>query len=140
MSLAFRFVWPCSCDLDATSTTCSEQFYFRSSFRWQSGRTSPCCAERGVTRTWLPQSECHHKDSSATPSVAGNENCDNVVVAATAVLREDVRRDVSSQGANQAIPVPRYQLAQSTIDARSGQEPWRAWSLEKRPLTTALRI
>jgi hypothetical protein len=98
-----------------------------------------------LCRTWCDAhvaaaSECHHKDSSARPSVAGNEHCDNVVVAATAVLREDVRRDVSSQGANQAIPVPRYQFAQSTIDARSGQEPWRAWSLEKRPLTTALRI
>jgi hypothetical protein len=85
-------------------------------------------------------SECHHENSSTPPSVAGDENCDNVVVAATAVLREDMRRDVSSQDANQAIPVPRYQLAQLTIDERPGQEPWREWSLGKRPLSTALRI
>lgn len=98
-----------------------------------------------LCRTWCDAhvagpSECHHKDSISTPSVAGNEDCDNVVAAATAVLREDVRRQVSSQNAHQAVPVPRYQLAQLTIDARHGQEPWRAWALEKRPLATALRI
>lgn len=85
-------------------------------------------------------SACQHKNSSTTPGVAGDENCDKVVVAAIAVLREDVRRGVSSPDANQAIPVPRYQLAQLTIDARPGQEPWREWSLENRPLSTALRI
>lgn len=85
-------------------------------------------------------SECHHKNSSATPSVAGDEDCGKGVVAATAVLREDVRRDVSSQDTNQAIPVPRYQLAQLTIDARRGQEGWREWPLDTRPLSTALRI
>ncbi len=53
--LGLGFAWPCSCHLDATSITCFEQLYFRSSFRWQSGRTSPCCAEHGVTRTWLPR-------------------------------------------------------------------------------------
>jgi hypothetical protein len=98
-----------------------------------------------LCRTWCDAhvaaaSDCHHKNSSAAPSVAGDEDCGNVVVAATAVLREDMRRDVSSQGANQAIPAPRYQLAQSTIDARSGQEPWREGSLERRLLSTALRI
>jgi hypothetical protein len=72
--------------------------------------------------------------------VAGNENCDNVVVAATAVLREDALRGVSSQHASQAIPVPRYQLAQLTIDTRPGREAGREWSLAKRPLSTALRI
>ena len=98
-----------------------------------------------LCKTWChPQaaaaSECHHENSSTTPSVAGDEHCDNVVVAATAVLREDARRAVSSQDANQAIPVPRYQLAQLTIDERPGQEPWREWSLENRPLSIAFRI
>jgi hypothetical protein len=97
-----------------------------------------------LCRTWCDAvaataSECHHKNSSTTPSVAGDEDCGTVVLAATALLREDVRRDVSSH-TNQAIPVPRYQLAQLTIDARLGQKPWREWSLEQRPLSTALRI
>jgi hypothetical protein len=92
--------------------------------------------------TWCDAaaSESHHKHSSTTPSVAGDESCANMVMAATAVVREDLRLGVSSPDANQAIPVPRYRLAQSMIEARRGEEPWRAWSLEKRPLSTTLRI
>jgi hypothetical protein len=98
-----------------------------------------------LCRTWCDApsaaaSECHHRNSSTTPSVVGDEYCGNVVVGATAVLREDVRRDVSSKDMNHAIPVPRYQLAQLRIDSRPGQESWRERSLEKRPLSTALRI
>ena len=98
-----------------------------------------------LCRTWCDAhlaaaSECHHRDSPYRPSVAGNQNCDNVVVAATAVLRDDIRRDVSPQGANQASPVPRYKPTQSTIDACPGEERWHAWLVEKRPLVTALRI
>ena len=96
-----------------------------------------------LCRTWcdghaVAASECHHTNSSRMPTLAGSENC--VVAVATAVLREDARRDVSSRNPNQAIPVPRYQHAQLTIGAGPGQEPWREWSLEKRPLSTALRI
>ena len=120
---------------NATSITCSEQLRSRSSFRWQWGRTLPCCAGPWCDADAAAASECHHENSSRTPSVAGDEDCDNVAVAVTAVLREDVRRDVSSRNANQAIPVPRYQLAQLTIGARPGEEPWREWSLEKRPLS-----
>lgn len=96
-----------------------------------------------LCRTWCDAhvaaaSECHHENSSSTPSMAGDEDCDNAAVVV--VLKEDVWRDVSSQDANQAIPVPRDQLAQLTIDTRRGHEPWRKWSLEHFPLSTALRI
>lgn len=82
----------------------------------------------------------HHEDSSTGLSVASDDSCDKVVAGATAILREDVWRGVSSPDANRAIPVPRYQLARLTIDACLGQEPWRESSLERRPLSTALRI
>jgi hypothetical protein len=85
-------------------------------------------------------SECHHENSSTTPSVAGDESCNNVVLVAAAVLREDVRRGVSSPGGEHAIPVPRCQLAPSTINVWLGHEPGRDSSLEKQPLVTALRI
>lgn len=94
--------------------------------------------------TWCGEhttaSGCHHKHSSTTPSMAGDESCGSMVVAVTAVVREDLRRGAPSPDANQAIPAQRYQVAQLTIDARPGQEPWSASSLEKRPLSTALRI
>ena len=98
-----------------------------------------------LCKTWCDahaaaSSECHHENPSTTPSVAGDEHCDNVMVAAAAVLREDVQCGVSSSDAKQAIPIPRYQLAQLTIDARSGLDSWREWLLEKRPVSTALRI
>ena len=84
-------------------------------------------------------SECHHENSSDTPSVAGGD-CGDMVAAHTAILREDTRRDVSSADASQAIPAPRYQLAQLTLDARFGQEPRLEWSLEEGPLSTVLRL
>ena len=84
-------------------------------------------------------SECH-QNSSTTSSVAKSQDCDNVVVAATAVLREEVGRGVSSRDANQAIPVPGYRLALLMVDARPQSEPWRERPLEKRPFLTALRI
>jgi hypothetical protein len=96
--------------------------------------TTWCDAEAAVG------SECHHNSSSHTPNVAGDKSCDNVQAAITAALREDVRRGVPSQDANQLIPVPRFQLVQLTTDVRRGQEPWRKLSLERRPLSAALRI
>ena len=84
-------------------------------------------------------SGCHHEEAPITQSVAGDKDCD-AVVAASAILREDVRRDVSSPGANHTIRVPRYQLAQLTIDTGQNQEAGRGWLLGKRPLSTTLRI
>lgn len=96
-----------------------------------------------LCRTWCdahvaPATECHHKNSSTTPTIGGDEDCGNPV-AATAVLR-DIRRNVVSQDPNQAIPVLRYQFARLTIDAGPDPEPGRDWSLEQRPLATPLRI
>jgi hypothetical protein len=87
-------------------------------------------------------SGCHHKTLCDTLGVARDSNCDNVVggPAATAALREDVRRGVSSQDASQAVPVTRDQFVQLTIDAAPGHEPWRAPTPDSRPLSTALRI
>jgi len=69
-----------------------------------------------LCRTWcdarsVAASECHHESSFATRIVASGENCDTVDIAATAILGEDVRRDISSRDANQAIPAAHYQLA-----------------------------
>jgi hypothetical protein len=85
-------------------------------------------------------SECHHETSSDTPSVVGSERCDSEVLGAAAVLRQDMRRGVSPTNADHAVAVPRYQLDALTTGARPGQEPGRECSLDKRPLSTALRI
>jgi hypothetical protein len=93
-----------------------------------------CHPQAGAT------TECHHADPTASPSVAGDDHCDNVVLGATAVLPEEGRRGVSVPGADHATPVTRYQPAPPTTDTNPRHEPWREWSLEKRPLSTALRI
>ena len=85
-------------------------------------------------------SECHHEPLATSPSVADGDGCDRVVLGVAAFLREDMRRGVSSPDMNQAIPIPRYQLAHSTTDARPGREPGRERPLENRPLSTAVRI
>jgi len=98
-----------------------------------------------LCRAWChPQAAAasggHHEEPANSPSVADDDSCDHVVLSVAAFLREGVRRGVSSPDGNHAAPVPHYQLAHSTTDARLGQEPGREWSLEERPLATALRI
>jgi len=80
---------------------------------------------------------CHHETSFTMPIVAGDGSCDNVALT-TAALREDIRRGDSNT--HQALSVPRYQLAQLTMDVRSDQELWSQRTLVKRPLSTNLRI
>lgn len=82
---------------------------------------------------------CHDQDS-ASPSVTGDDDCNNVVPSVAALVREDMRRSVSAPDAQHAIVVQRFQFARSLTDTRPGHEPWQDWSLEKRLLVTALRI
>lgn len=90
-----------------------------------------------------PASAPHHEHSSNHSStsltVAGNECCDVMRVSAAAFVREDVRRNVSSD-TGYAIPVPSYEFVHPTIATRPGQGAGRQWSLEARPLSSALRI
>jgi len=88
-------------------------------------------------------SASHHGEPSAASSLVWDGTCpycDNLSLGAVQFLREDVRRSVSALDAVHAILVPRYQFAPLTTDTRPGQEPWREWSLELRPLPTILRI
>lgn len=82
----------------------------------------------------------HHEAPPISPSVAGDDRCNDGVPSVAVIFREHVRRGVSASDVDHAMVVPRFQIAPSTTAARSGQEPGREWSLEKRPLATALRI
>jgi hypothetical protein len=98
-----------------------------------------------LCRTWcdakgVAVSECHHNAPTATPQVAGTKDCANEGGAATAALKEDARNGASPRHATQAMPPPPCQLVRSTIDATPGHEPWRSLSLDRHPLSTALRI
>ena len=98
-----------------------------------------------LCRIWChPQADaatgCPRMDPTTSPSVAGDPRCDQAVLSAAAVLPEEVRRVVSAPDTAHAIQVTRYQLASSATDSLPRHERRRAWSVEKRPLSTALRI
>lgn len=83
---------------------------------------------------------CHHHDSTTSSSVKGDDTCSNVALGVTAFVREDVRGTASAPHAQQAVAVPPYQFSPSTAETRARGDSAREWSLEKRPLKTALRI
>lgn len=83
---------------------------------------------------------CHHQEPTASASLSGNDNCDNVVLSTAALVRENVRRGSTTAGTHDAIVVPRFRVAPSTTDTSSGYEPGRELAIERRPLVTTLRI
>ena len=96
-------------------------------------------------RAWCdPQvaaSGCHHGSPASPTSVAvDDDGCDHEVPDVGAFLREEVRPGAFPPPADHAPLVRRFQIGGSPTDTRPGQEPGREWSLERRPLATALRI
>jgi hypothetical protein len=83
---------------------------------------------------------CDHGRSTNALTMSADSSCDRVVPGVGAFLQEDGGRSSVDTVAGQATSVACYQLAPLTSSTRSGQEPGREWSLENRPLSTALRI
>jgi hypothetical protein len=96
-----------------------------------------------LCKVWCPDATsaaCPHQDSTASPRVSADHNCEDVVAGAAAFVREDVRRTTAAPDAQNALVVPRFRLAPSSTDVRSGFESGRRQLLEERPLILALRI
>jgi len=72
--------------------------------------------------------------------VAYENGCHHVVFSAGVFLLEEERSGGAEPDVGHAIVVPRYQLTLLATHARSGHEPRREWPLERRPLSTTLRI
>jgi len=87
-------------------------------------------------------SACHrHTTSTTSKNVAADGTCNDMRPSVAAFAREALRRGVSAPEAhNNAVSVPRYHLAHTPTNDRYGQSPWSKPSLEKRPLSTNLRI
>lgn len=85
-------------------------------------------------------SGCRHEDHGAAPTMTGDNRCESVVVGGAAFLREDLRRGVSSPHGDHAVAVSRYQLTHSTAGDHRNNNTARDWSLETRPVPTALRL
>ena len=98
-----------------------------------------------LCKVWCDPAEaartgCHQKDASTSPSVTGSDNCGPVALSSAVLVREDVRRGMSDQGARHAVVIPRYQGPASPTELRLGSDPGRASPVESRPLVCALRI
>jgi hypothetical protein len=82
---------------------------------------------------------CEHPDPTSTPSIAGNDSCPDIAASSTALVREDVRREVSAP-AQHAVLVARFQFAPPPHHSASAREVANRSTLEARPLDLALRI
>jgi hypothetical protein len=84
---------------------------------------------------------CARQDSTTSPSVSAADSCRSAVLGAVAFVREDARRTAAAApDAQNALVVPRFRLAPSPTDLRSGLESGRRLPLEERPLVITLRI
>ena len=98
-----------------------------------------------LCKLWCPPSdaaatECHHHDQAPTASVHGDDDCRLTAVSVPGFIREDGSRAVSNGNAAHAVPVPRFQLAQSARELRFVENAEPARALERRPLETTLRL
>lgn len=85
-------------------------------------------------------SGCQHEDNGATTQVSGNASCRDMALGATAVLKEDVRRGASAEGAGAAVLLAFSEFVPTTPHVRPVRGAERGTSDQKRPLFTPLRI
>jgi hypothetical protein len=85
-------------------------------------------------------SECHHHDQAASASLTSGDRCVVAAMSLPSVIREEGLRARSSADAGHAVPVPRYGLVRPANELRLLQISERAWTLERRPLETTLRL
>ena len=96
-----------------------------------------------LCKVWCPDATsagCPHGGSTTSPSVSAEDSCSRVVVGAVGFVREDARRNAAAPDAHNALVVPRFRLAPSPTNLRSGFETGRRQLLEERPRILALRI
>lgn len=78
--------------------------------------------------------------TSCSPEAAAADKCEDQGLTLAPVVREDIRRSVYAPEADRAVLTPQYHFANSTVGDRYRQDPRRESSIEKRPLSTNLRI
>ena len=83
---------------------------------------------------------CEHPDPTSTPSVTAKDGCPDIAAGTSALVREEVRRRVSSSDAQHAVVVAPFQLVPSPTPPEFGRELGQHPPLEARPLILTLRI
>lgn len=83
---------------------------------------------------------CHHEDPSDLVGVAADDGCNDVVLGAVEVTREDLRRGLSDRDTANAVVTARFRFVDVMASIDNVPRPGRASALERRPLVTVLRI
>ena len=83
---------------------------------------------------------CEHRDPNSRPSVAAKEDCPDIAAGTAALVREEVRRGVSTSDGQHAVVVPPFRFTPPPSPPAFGREPGQHPPLEARPLVLALRI
>jgi hypothetical protein len=85
-------------------------------------------------------SDCHHEKPVGFTRVAGDSNRCHAVLNVASFLREDERRGGAGPDVAHFVLIPRYQLHHSMPDARFDNASARQRPLERRHLSTTLRV
>lgn len=89
----------------------------------------------------VAEAGCQHGDPAPSTRVAAaGDCCDAAVVAVAAILPRDARGSLTSPDADFAMPVHVRLAVREAATVLPGHQPGRRWSLDARPLATALRI
>jgi hypothetical protein len=83
---------------------------------------------------------CEHRDPNSTPSVAAKDDCPDIAAGTAALVREEVRRGVSTSDGQHAVVVPPFRFTSPPSSSAFGREPGQHPPLGARPLVLALRI
>jgi hypothetical protein len=83
---------------------------------------------------------CEHRDPNSRPSVAAKEDCPDIAAGTAALVREEVRRGVSTSDGQHAVVVPPFRFTSPPSSSAFGREPGQHPPLGARPLVLALRI
>ncbi len=98
-----------------------------------------------VCKLWCQPSEaatsgCPHHDQTLSASVKSADGCSVAASSVPSFIREDGPRAATGSDVAHAIPIPRYRLVRPPSELRLIESSERAWTLEKRPLETTLRL
>lgn len=83
---------------------------------------------------------CEHRDPTSTSSVAAKDGCPDIAAGTAALVREDVRRGMSTSDGQHAVVVPPFHFTLPPTLPEFGRQPGQHPPLEARPLVLALRI
>jgi hypothetical protein len=87
-----------------------------------------------------PASACQHHQPPSSTVVNGDDVCGAVGLNVPSFIREEGPRAATASDAAQAVLVPRYRLVPPSSELRAVTNSANAWSLERGPLETTLRL